>query len=100
MNIQEVNYTEENEDDFYDWIQDLRISKDISYTYQSDVSSTFSDLYEVDELGLHCDKSALIRSKSVSITNPSRGNVSLSSEIWAFKIGNGYLVTDPIAFSF
>lgn len=100
MSMQVVDYTEENDDDFYDWIQDLRISKDISYTYQSDVDSTFSELYEVSELGLNCDKSAVIRAKSVRITNPSHGNVLLSSEIWALKIGNGYLVTDPIAISF
>lgn len=100
MKMQNINYTEDRDDDFYDWISDLRISSDITYQFKSDLDAGFSEEFTIDELGLNCDESVVIRSKSLSITNPSHGNVPLSNEIWAIKVGNGYLVTDPIAFSF
>lgn len=100
MNMQEVNYTDDTADDFYDWIQGLRISRDISYEFKEIVDSSFGKEYVVDGFGLNCNYSAVIRSKPLRITNPSHGNVPTSNEIWAIKVGNGYLVTDPIAFSF
>lgn len=100
MGIQNTDYTANTADDFYDWIQDLRISIDISYEFKDELDCGFSEEFEVEELGINCDKSVLIRSKSLSITNPSHGNVPQSNEIWAIKAGNGYLVTDPIAFCF
>jgi len=98
--MNEVDYTDEKDDCFYDWIQDLRISRDISYEFKETLDNGFSCEFEVNGLGVDCDKSVVIRSKSLSITNPSHGNVPLSNEIWAIKVGNGYLVTNPIAFSF
>ena len=98
--MQEINYTDDNAEEFSDWMYDLRISRDISYEFKSELGGGFSEEFTVNELGLNCDKSVVIRSKSLSITNPSHGNVPLSNEVWAIKVGNGYLVTDPIAFSF
>lgn len=98
--MQNVNYTDDTEDNFYDWIQDLRISRNISFSFKEHVGEDFAPDFVVEGLGLNCNKSITIRSKSLGITNPSHGNVLLSNEIWAIKVGNGYLVTDPISFSF
>lgn len=100
MDMKSVNYTEDNDDDFHNWMQELKISRDISYEFKSELGDGFSEEFTVNELGINCDKSVVISSKSVRVTNPSHGNVLLSSEIWAVKVGNGYLVTDPIEFSF
>lgn len=99
MNMKDVNYTEEDDDTFADWIQDLRVSRDLSYEYQRDLCDGFSGAFEINGLGVNGDKSCLVRTKAIGTSNPSHGNVITSTEVWAFVVGNGYLVTNPIGFS-
>lgn len=93
-NLHEVDYNEENADFFADCIHDLRISPDLSYDFKELLEDGFSDELYIEELGI------FVRSMGKGVINTSAGShCPVAVEVWAIKVGNGYLVTDEIEFS-
>lgn len=101
MNLSDTNFTEDDSDLFYDWVESLMISKDIWWRFQESLDeSKFSDEFEYSR---HDDSehSATVRSYHIKTINLSSeyGHDPASCEVWALKVANGWLITDPITFS-
>ena len=96
----EVNYTEDNSDEFSDWLGGFIILRETYFNFHENIDDDFISEVKINDLGLDCDKSITIRTKQLGVTDHMHIGVPRSNEVWAIKVGNGYLVTDPISISF
>lgn len=87
MNMIDVEYNEDTLDMMYDWVQALRISEDIDYTFQETLDDCFSSPeFQYDRLDPIC----------ATVKCYGRYTAFYDEEIWALKVKNGWLVCTPI----
>ena len=90
--IEKINYSEDDSDLFYNYIEGLRISEDILWEFVEDLPHGFETPY-------YCDTFKTKLSFSKPYTTSGHDGLLLSRQCIAFVVGNGYLITDPITFS-
>jgi len=101
MKLQDIDYCEETWDDIDDFINSLRISKDIYTLYRENLpEGEWQKSKYVCNSNPSLFADVLIKYLGVKNMAGSGCHEPASKEVWAFKVRNGYLITDEMTIYF
>ena len=101
MNLQEIDFCDETSDDVFDFLDSLKISRNMYVRHVSELPfgrwNSYVHVCHYDD-SISCE--VLVNCLGVNNMAGSGNHEPASKEVWAFKVKNGYLVTDELAIYF